>query len=222
MSAFAPNIAAPFRTIEDLLEELGVPASRILLDPAPGQGTVQDVIDIHARSKRLFELVDGTLIEKPMGYKESLIAIAIASWLRAFVMPRNLGLVSGEAGMMNLFASLVRMPDVAFTAWSRFPGGKVPEKPVPRLAPDLAVEVLSPSNTRREMERKRSEYFQAGAQLVWIVDLDLRTVDVYTPASPDVPVTLAQHEKLTGGEVLPGFELLLVDLFAELDRSSGG
>jgi len=95
----------------------------------------------------------------------------------------------------------------------------MPEKPVPRLSPDIAVEVLSPSNTRREMERKRREYFQSGTQLVWIVDLDLRTVDVYTPAAPDSPTTLLQHETLSAGEVLVGFTLPLGELFAELDRS---
>jgi Uma2 family endonuclease len=123
--------------------------------------------------------------------------------------------------MMNLFADLVRMPDVAFTAWSRFPDGKVPTQPVPRLAPDLAVEVLSPSNTRREMERKRGEYFQAGAGLVWIVDLDARTVDVYAPGAPDPPVTRRVGDALDGGEVLPGFALPLAELFAELDRTAG-
>ncbi|HYE21288.1 MAG TPA: Uma2 family endonuclease [Tepidisphaeraceae bacterium] len=209
------------RTVEDLLDDLGVPASRVLLNPAPGQATIQDVIDIHARTRRLCELVDGTLIEKPVGFKESMIALAIASAIRAFVLPRNLGVVSGPDGMMNLFADLVRMPDVAFTAWARFPGGKVPEKPVPRLAPDLAVEVLSPSNTRREMERKRGEYFQAGARLVWIVDLDARTVDVYTLGAPDAPLTRRSNETLDGGEVLPGFSLPLTELFAELDRTAG-
>jgi Uma2 family endonuclease len=208
------------RTVDDLLHELGdVPASRVRVHPAPGYATVQDVIDVHAREKRLCELVDGTLVEKPMGLKESLIAGALISFLRAFVIPRNLGLVSGESGMMRLFAALVRIPDVAFISWARVPGGKVPTEPVPQLAPDLTVEVLSPSNTRREMERKRREYFRAGVRLVWMIDLDARTVDVYT--APEGPVTLTESQTLEGGDVLPGFTLPLHELFAELDRYAG-
>lgn len=208
------------RTIDDLLHDLGdVPASRVRLRPALGHATVQDVIDVHARERRLCELVDGTLVEKPMGYKESIIAGALLSFLRAFVMPRNLGLVSGEAGMMRIFAALVRIPDVAFISWARLPDGKVPSDPVPLLAPDLAVEVLSASNTVREMERKRREYFAAGVRLVWMIDIEARTVDVYT--APEGPVTLAETQVLDGGDVLTGFTLALRELFAELDRHAG-
>jgi Uma2 family endonuclease len=165
------------------------------------------------------ELVDGTLVEKPMGLKESIIALALASVLRDFVISRKLGLVSGEAGMMRLFAGLVRIPDVAFISWARVPGGKVPSEPVPFLAPDLAVEVLSPSNTRREMERKRREYFGAGVRMMWMIDIETRMVDVYTAAEKST--TLPESATLDGGDVLPGFELRLRELFAELDRHAG-
>src|SRR4051812_35293586 len=138
------QIPEHLRTIDDLLHDLGdVPASRVRVRPAPEHATVQDVLDVHAHERRLCELVDGTLVEKAVGLKESLIAGALISFLRAFVVPRNLGLVSGESGMMRLFAALVRIPDVAFISWARAPGGKVPTEPVPLLAPDLAVEVLS-------------------------------------------------------------------------------
>jgi Uma2 family endonuclease len=204
------------RTVDDLLHELGdVPPSRVRLHPFPGQATVQDVLDVHAHEKRLCELVDGTLVEKPLGYKESMIAIALAAALRDFVHARKLGIVTGEAGMMKLFPHLVRIPDVAFTSRDRLPGGKVPSEQVPLLAPDLAVEVLSPSNTPREMERKRSEYFRAGVRLVWIVDIDDRTVDVYT--APENPVRLSGSQTLDGGQVLPGFSISLRDLFSDLD-----
>ena len=118
--------------------------------------------------------MEGVLVEKPMGFRESLLAVAIARHLHEFVTPRNLGLVTGEGGMMRLFAGLVRIPDVAFISWARLPGGRVPETPIPRLAPDLAVEVLSRSNTAREMRGKREEYFEAGVVLVWMVDPEER------------------------------------------------
>jgi len=210
-----------FRTVSDLLERLGnIPPERVLLHPPPGSATVEDVVEIRNRERLLCELVDGTLVEKGMGYRQSVLALALASILRSFVIPRNLGIVTGESGMMRLFAGLVRIPDVAFVSWDRVPGRRVPTEPVPSLAPDLAVEVLSESNTPAEMARKRREYFQAGVTLVWIVDPDPRTVAVYT--SPTEFVTLRESDILDGGSVLPGFVLPLDQLFAELDRQGNG
>ncbi|HEY8669190.1 MAG TPA: Uma2 family endonuclease, partial [Tepidisphaeraceae bacterium] len=129
---------------------------------------------------RLCELIDGTLVEKVMGYEESAVALRIAHLLMAFVAPRKLGILTGEAGMMRIMPNRVRIPDVAFVSFDRLPGRKSPGVPIPHLAPDLAVEVLSESNTRQEMQKKLQEYFTAGTRLVWYVDLKTRSVDVYT------------------------------------------
>jgi Uma2 family endonuclease len=203
--------------LADLLDRLGgVSAERVRYYPAPGTATVADVIEIHAREKKLFELVDGVLVEKGMGFWESVLAGAILSALRDFVLPRKLGKVTGESGMMQLEADQLRMPDVAFISTARLPKGEARKDPAPLLAPDLAVEVLSKTNTKREIARKRREYFAAG-RLAWIVDPKTRTVEVYT--SPDKPdTTLTQDDVLTGGDVLPGFTLDLRKLFAELDE----
>ena len=80
--------------------------------------------------------------------------------------------------------------------------------------------MLSESNTPREMERKRREYFDAGVELVWMVDPDDRTVAVYT--APDAPVVLNESQTLDGGIALPGFTLAVRDIFAELDRNGRG
>ena len=82
--------------------------------------------------------------------------------------------------MLRLFPGLVRIPDVAFASWDCFPEGRLPDDPIPELAPDLVVEVLSRSNTPREMRRKLREYFAAGVRLAWMVDLEQRTVTVHT------------------------------------------
>ncbi len=157
------------------------------------------------------------LVEKPMSYRESMLAFALGAFLRVFVLPRNLGIVTGEAGMMQLFPGLVRIPDVAFASWDRFPDRRVPTEPVPLLVPDLAAEILSGSNTKAEMQRKVQEYFTAGVRLVWLVDPETRTVAVYT--APDQPPNLlTDRQTLDGGAVLPGFTLPLSDLFGELDR----
>jgi Uma2 family endonuclease len=210
---------SPIDTLAQLVERLGgVPLERIRFRPYPGTATEEDVIRIEQQENRLYELVAGVLVEKPMGFRESLLAVAIAHALREFVTPRNLGLVTGEGGMMRLFAGLVRIPDVAFVSWQRLPSGRVPERPIPQLAPDLAVEVSSRSNTIAELRNKRYEYFQAGVEEVWIVDPELRRITVYS--APESGVSYRSGDTLEGTGVLAGFSLALDRLFAELDRRS--
>jgi Uma2 family endonuclease len=207
----------PIDSLADLLDRLGnISAERIRFRPPPGTATEQDIVEIEDRENRLCELVDGALVEKVMGYRESLLAGAILMFLREFVDTRNLGLVSGADGMMRLYPGLVRIPDVAFTSWDRLPAGRVPDQAIPDLAPDLAVEVLSKGNTPGEMQRKLREYFDAGVRLVWLVDPDARTVAVY--CEPGRSTMYDEEQSLDGGEVLPGFRLELSRLFAELDR----
>jgi len=212
-----PLVSSPeIPTLGKLLDRLGgISADRVRYFPLPGTATVADVAEIHDREGRTCELIDGALVQKATGFYESMIAGAIASALRAFVVPRKLGYVTGEAGTTQILLNLVRVPDVAFVSRDRLPHG-LPREPVPLLVPDLAVEVLSVSNTPREMDRKRSEYFEAGVRLCWCVDIRARTVAVYT--SPENPQIFTEQQTLDGGDVLPGFTLPLAPLFAELDQ----
>ncbi|ETW99375.1 MAG: hypothetical protein ETSY1_15260 [Candidatus Entotheonella factor] len=204
-------------TLADLLEQLGgVSPRRVQVRPFPGASIEQDVLDMYAREGRLCELVDGVLVEKGMGFRESFLAMALSAILWGFVKQHNLGLVTGADGMVRLASGLVRIPDVAFISWDRLPGRRVPVEPIPGLAPNLVVEVLSESNTAGEMARKRREYFTAGVQVVWLIDPDARTLEVFVSA--DQSVVLDERQTLDGGSVLPGFTLHLHDLFAELDR----
>jgi Uma2 family endonuclease len=203
------------RTLGNLLDRLGgVSADRVRYFPLPGTATVADVAQIHDREGRTCELIDGVLVEKKMGWHESMIAGAILAAIRAFVTPRKLGYVTGESGTTQIIPNLVRIPDVGFVSRDRLKDG-LPKQPVPLLVPDLAVEVLSVSNTPGEMDRKRREYFDAGVRLVWCVDIRSRTVAVYT--SPENPQIFTEQQTLDGGNVLPGFTLPLAPLFAELD-----
>jgi Uma2 family endonuclease len=203
-------------TMGDFLKRLGdISPDRIRMHPAPGTATVEDVVSIDDHEDRLFELVEGVLVEKGMGYYESLLAMRIAAFLSMWVTERDLGLITGEAGMVRLFGREVRIPDVAYASWERL-GGRIPEEAVPLLAPELVVEVLSKSNTKREMDRKRGEYFKAGVRLVWVVDGKKKTVAVYTGAE-QVKV-LNEHAVLDGGDILPGFTLSLREVFAKLSK----
>jgi Uma2 family endonuclease len=207
-------------TLQDLVDRLGgIPLSRVLARPAPGSATEADLLQVNGSNRRLCELVEGVLVEKAMGLQESLLAGVILSLLRGFVIPRNLGLVAGPDGTIRLLQGLVRLPDVAFVSWDRIPGGRVPKEPIPSLAPNLAVEVLSTSNTMPEMNRKRREYFEAGVEVVWEVDPDERTVAVYQKGQ-DQPVVFDQTQTIECAGSLAGFHLVLADLFAELDRSA--
>lgn len=209
--------ATAIETLADLLAQLGgIAPARVRFRPLPGMATENDVLDVQAREDRLCELVDGVLVEKGMGFLESYLAGALIEILRGFVRPRHLGLVTAPDGMVRLAPGLVRIPDVAFVSWARLPGRRVPREPIPDLVPDLAVEVLSESNTADEMARKRREYFAAGVRLVWQVAPLARTVEVYT--APEQVTVLHEEDMLEGGAVLPGFALPLREFFAELDQ----
>ncbi len=206
-----------FQTLDDLLGALGgVAPSRVRLHPMPGTATEADLDEINRRKRGIFELVEGVLVEKPMGKLESLLAGAIIAIFRAFVLPRNLGIITAPDGMMRLAPTIYRAPDIAFISWARIPGGHLTEEALAEAIPDLAIEVLSPSNTKAEMARKRREYFEAGVRLVWEVDPKTRTVAVYD--APERSTVLDITQTLDGGAVLPGFVLPLADLFEELDR----
>ena len=205
------------QTLADVLRQLGgISPRRIRFHPAPGTATEQDVIKIRDRERRLFELVDGVLVEKVMGYWESALAIELARLLGNFVKRRKLGTLAGAAGMLRLAPGLVRIPDLSFISRARLAHHRRALAPILPLAPDLAIEVLSEGNTPREMTRKVSEYFASGCRLVWLVDPRTRTVAVYTSVAKPIVVTAKQT--LTGGDVLPGFRLPLRKLFGLLDE----
>jgi Uma2 family endonuclease len=208
-------------TLADLLAHFGdISPSRIRLFPAPGVAVERDVTAIHDREHRLYELVDGVLVEKVLGYQESVLAMELGRLLGNFVAEHERGLVAGPDGTMRLMPGLVRIPDISFVAWERLSGRRIPDGPLPDLVPDLAVEVLSEGNTAKEMERKLKDYFFAGVRLVWYVDPSRRTVQVYT--APDQQTELGEGQTLEGGAVLPGFALPLEQLFAKLPRPGNG
>jgi Uma2 family endonuclease len=204
--------------IADLLESLGgIPAHRVLLYPAPGTATERDLIELHERDGRLYELVDGTLVEKAMGFDESIVGALLLAALVNHLKTHDLGKIVGADAMMRLFPGLVRLPDVAFISWGRYPKKKRRRGEIPTVAPDLVVEVLSKGNTRKEMARKLEEYFKAGVRLVWYVDPSKRTVTAYTAV--DRSTVLREDQTLDGGDVLPGFSLSIRDWFAEAERT---
>src|SRR5688572_8677213 len=131
------------RTLADLIHDIGdVPLERIPASPAPGTATEADVLAaLEAADKRLYELVDGVLVEKAMGYYESMLAGILVQLLWHYLDQEDLGIVLPADGALRLMPGLIRIPDVSFIAWERFPDRRLPRDPIPDLAPDLAVEV---------------------------------------------------------------------------------
>lgn len=102
-------------TVADLVERLGgVPLDRIRFRPSCGAATVQAVLEMLEKEHRICELVDGVLVEKPMGFMESQLALHLATLLKHFIDARNLGLLTGADGTIQIAPNLVRIPDVAF------------------------------------------------------------------------------------------------------------
>jgi Uma2 family endonuclease len=203
-------------TLADLLRRLGhIPARRVRLHPAPGTATERDLIRNNESKLKtaICELVDGTLVEKAMGWQESAIAALIIRAILNFAVPRRLGTVLGADGMLRLVPGLVRAPDVSFIARGKLSRSKHGGQPIAPVAADLAVEVISKSNTKAEIARKMREYFAAGTRLSWTVDPKTRTVRVYTSGEEYTEAGLT--DVLDGGEVLPGLRLPVRELFAE-------
>jgi Uma2 family endonuclease len=143
-----------------------------------------------------------------MGLAESRVALRLGVRIGIYLDTHPLGWLSGADGPFAFTADDCFLPDLAFVP--RTPGTP------PASLPTLVAEVLSDSNTAAEMAYKRAVYFAAGVQLVWEIDIQLRTVSVFTqPTAP--PMILNRTHTLEGGTVLPGFRVALVDLFAVLE-----
>jgi Uma2 family endonuclease len=107
---------------------------------------------------------------------------------------------------------------VSFVSWDRLPGGVFPDDPIAKIAPDLAIEVLSRGNTKREIQLKLHDLFKAGTGLVWVIDPKTQTAEAYTAA--DEGFKVAKNGTLDGSTVLPGLRIALADLFAKVKRRS--
>ncbi len=208
--------AAELETFADVARRLGdIPPERIIW--LPHVATEDDCVRYCERHGPA-ELIDGFLVEKAMGYRESILAMLLGRHLGNFVIPRKLGLVGGADAIMRVRADQLRLPDVGFVTWERLVASDAHNKKVAPFGPDLAVEVLSESNTRAEIDQKRREFFGAGTKLIWVIDRKTRTAEVYDdPTRPDQMTLVRETDALDGGVVLPGFTLPLAELFGDLD-----
>lgn len=163
------------------------------------------------------ELVNGEIVEMPPanalhGYYVPKIAELLADEARkskaGFVLAGDVGF---RLGLLD-DPERVRAPDICFMSAKRFPEGRFPEKFVTG-APDLAVEILSPSESAAEIQQKVRDYLEAGALLVWLVSPRAKTVVVFRADGSGQ--FLSEKDTLTGEPVLPGLTINLAELFSD-------
>jgi Uma2 family endonuclease len=163
----------------------------------------------------LYEVVDGKIVEKEVGGRQVEIAGILAQYLGMFARTHRLGRALMEfIFRIDQAKNLQRRPDVAFVSHASWPvHRRVPDVAVWDMVPDLAIEVVSPSNTADHAHEKIHEYFKAGVTRVWVVYP--RQQEVYVYASPTQIQVLQLGQKLDGGNLIPGFRLPLAALFED-------
>jgi Uma2 family endonuclease len=168
-------------------------------------------------SDSLYEIVNGERREKPpMGALAGTVASFLVSYLNAFAFPQRLGFAISEVLFILRPDRPQRRPDIAFVSYTRWktPPAPTEDPPAWDVVPNLAVEVVSPTNTAVEIEDKIQEYFDAGVELVWVIYPRHRRIYVYE--SPTQTRILLETDELDGGKVLPGFTLKIATLFEAL------
>lgn len=170
-------------------------------------------------AEELFELPDAKHYElvrgvprvcEPPGGAHGRLALQLGALLNEHVERLGLGTVLVAAGyVLRRKPDTVRGPDISFVSVARPPPGQIPETFIPG-APDLAVEIISPSSRWSEVEEKVADYLAGGARLVWLVDAGERQVIVRYPDRP--PAVLRENDSLEGEDVVPGFTLPVAEL----------
>lgn len=185
------------------------------IEAAEGLLTLDEFQHLPEEDEHRLELSRGRVVREPRpGARHGVVATEMIFRIESWARERGLGRTVAVTGfLLAVDPPTVRSPDLAFIAASRLPA-KLPSHGFWKGAPDLAVEVLSPSNAAAEIQEKVIQYLDAGARLVWVVDPESRTATVYR--SRQEIRLLGEGEELDGEDVLPGFRLPLSDLFAPL------
>ena len=175
--------------------------------PTAPTGTIPDDM--------LYEVVDGQVVEKIMGVFATAISSLLFEILGPFARKNRLGQFFSEMLFrIDIDQDLQRRPDVAFVSHARWPHNRGPrDVPVWDIVPDLAIEVISPSNSASAVQRKVHEYFKAGVIRVWVVYPEQAEVFIYS--TPQQIQVVGIGQELDGGDLLPGFRLPVAVLFED-------
>ena len=179
---------------------------------APKRYTPQDLLTMPDGDR--YELVDGQLVERNMSFWSSYVAGEIYRLLSSHVRENQQGWVLPEGTSYQCFPdspTKVRKPDDSFIRRERLTLAQATEEGHISIAPDLAVEVVSPNDTAYDIAVKVQELLAAGVRLIWVVIPADRRVEVHRLRGPGT--ILRENDELTGEDVLPGFRCRVGDLF---------
>jgi Uma2 family endonuclease len=163
-----------------------------------------------------YELVNGELVDMGnSGMEHGEIGSLLGGLLAIYVRQHKLGTVCDSSTAFALKNGNKRSPDVSFVSKERLKGLKRPPRGFFQGSPDLAVEILSPSNTVEEIHAKIVEYFENDTRLVWVIHPDEKYVLVYRAPEPER--FLRPQDALEGDAIVPGFSMSVAELFEEWD-----
>lgn len=164
-----------------------------------------------------FELVNGELVERIIGWQSSRIGSKLLAFLESYVTEHNLGWVNGADAAYQCYEDAfpedpdrIRKPDVSFISLDRLPPEEEPEGYC-EIVPDLAAEIVSPHDTIYELSIKIDEYRKAGVKLIWVVVPNTKTVTVHRLDGSTQE--LRESDELSGEEVIPGFRCSVAEIF---------
>ncbi len=170
-----------------------------------------DELEALPRDGHKYELLDGELIMSPVHANHGTICMRLGALLFNFVQPHKLGEVYDSSTGFRLSQELLLSPDLSFVSKARLRKILIAPDKFLGGAPDLAIEVLSPSERMRQIHRKLDHCFEHGTRLVWLVNWKIEQVHIYTPDG--IEALTRPHDVLLGGAVLPGFKCRLSRIF---------
>jgi Uma2 family endonuclease len=168
-----------------------------------GPATLQDLLNTPKDGNK-YELVDGEIVVSPAGMRHSEVAINIGGLIWEFLQKNPIGKVYASDVGIAFPNGNVRSPDVTYVNIAKLPEGRSPEA-FGEVIPDLAVEVLSPSDSLKELGRKIGEFLENGVPIVWLVDPARQTVTIYRSLTETQQLT--SKDMITAEPVLPGFSV---------------
>ena len=174
-----------------------------------GPATLQDLLNTPKNGNK-YELVDGEIVVSPAGMRHSEVAINIGGLIWEFLQKNPIGKVYASDVGIAFPNGNVRSPDVTYVSIAKLPEGRSPET-FGEVIPDLAVEVLSPSDSLKELGRKIGEFLENGVPIVWLVDPARQTVTIYRSLTETQQLTL--KDTITAEPVLPGFSVPISRFF---------
>ncbi len=207
-----------YRTCADVLRRVGnVSPDRVLVERLSAPPTRRDLIREFEPTARMYELVDGILVEKLLHAGNAARFMQLMGPLGNHVFGGNAGMLVGGKTLLRLSPTLVRIPSLCLLLWESQDDPKALETSQSEFldaVPDLIAEIVDERHTADELRIKREEYSAAGVKLLWYYDPKAKTMTVYPKGKLRGSKVLTEADTLDGGKVLPGFAVAVRDIFA--------